>query len=423
MSRRNKIDVEQIGWNEQIKEDILVSGSVIVTGSIKISGLGSDSSVILVGPDNDITASDVLHIDEVNTRIGINTNDPKYLLDIKTNNGGIRLGNTTNSGEKSSNIHFTELASSDGLNAYGFSLNYNATDNAFNIKRHNNNTSGVSMVNFSRAFGNVQMGDVDPSRFGGAGVPKLWVNADVNDRGIIRCSQHSADSDPPQFEISKARGTMESPAAVQSLDYIAQLRAMGHDGTNFQISSDLLWIASDDFTSTSRPSTLTIRTVPSGSTTPVERMRVTHDGNVGIGTTSPGAQLEVSNDAIISGSLSFEDYMILSVTADNTDIQTGTGQMTFRAPFAMELYQIPRASLSTASTSGAVTVDINSGGTTIFGTNLTIDANETTSTTAATAAVLSTTSIADDTQITVDVDGAGTGARGLKITLYYRRII
>ena len=115
--------------------------------------------------------------------------------------------------------------------------------------------------------------------------------------------------------------------------------------------------------------------------------------------------------------------MILSVTADNTDIQTGTGQFRFRLPFAMELYQIPRASLSTASSSGAVTVDINSGGSTIFSTNLTIDANETTSITAATPAVLSTTSIADDSQITIDVDGAGTGARGLKITLYYRRTI
>ena len=144
----------------------------------------------------------------------------------------------------------------------------------------------------------------------------------------------------------------------------------------------------------------------------VERMIIDANGD-----------LDVKNDLQVSGSTSFEDYVILSVTADNTDIQTGTGQITFRVPFAMELYQVPRASLSTASSSGAVTVDINSGGSTIFSTNLTIDANETTSTTAATAAVLSTTSIADDSQITIDVDGAGTGARGLKITLYYRRTI
>ena len=295
--RPGSIDVDQIDFAEAISQNVIFSGSV------KFANLGPKGNPLVIDVDGQVSGSDFLTIDSTNNQVGVNTSSPKYILDIKTNNGGIRLGNTTNSGEKSSNIHFTELADVNGLNAYGFSLKYNASDNAFNVMRHNNNTSGVSVMNFSRAFGNVQIGDVDPSRFGGTGVPKLWVNADVSDRGIIRCSQHSADSDPPQFEISKARGTMESPAAVQSLDYIAQLRAMGHDGTNFQISSDLLWIASDDFTSTSRPSTLTIRTVASGTTSPAERMRVTHDGKVGIGTTSPSLKLDVEGDVRIDNHL------------------------------------------------------------------------------------------------------------------------
>ena len=295
--RPGSIDVDQIDFAEAISQNVIFSGSV------KFANLGPKGNPLIIDVDGQVSGSDFLTIDSTNNQVGVNTSSPKYILDIKTNNGGIRLGNTTNSGEKSSNIHFTELADANGLNAYGFSLKYNASDNAFNVMRHNNNTSGVSVMNFSRAFGNVQIGDVDPSRFGGTGVPKLWVNADVSDRGIIRCSQHSADSDPPQFEISKARGTMESPTAVQSLDYIAQLRAMGHDGTNFQISSDLLWIASDDFTSTSRPSTLTIRTVASGTTSPAERMRVTHDGKVGIGTTSPDDALDVAGNVRISNYL------------------------------------------------------------------------------------------------------------------------
>ena len=245
----------------------------------------------------DNSGNSIFMTDASTSRVGINNASPTYLLDIKTNNGGIRLGNTTNSGEKSSNIHFTELASSDGLNAYGFSLNYNATDNAFNVMRHNNNTSGVSMMNFSRAFGNIQMGDVDPSRFSGVGSPKLWVNADTNEKGILRCSQHTSDNDPPQFEIAKARGTIESPAAVQSSDYVGQLRAMGHDGTGFQITSDILWLAEDDFTSTSRPSHLTIRTVTSGTTSPVERMRVSADGKVGIGTGLPSSLLHLKSSS------------------------------------------------------------------------------------------------------------------------------
>ena len=295
--RPGSIDVDQIDFAEAISQNVIFSGSV------KFANLGPKGNPLVIDVDGQVSGSDFLTIDSTNNQVGVNTSSPKYILDIKTNNGGIRLGNTTNSGEKSSNIHFTELADANGLNAYGFSLKYNASDNAFNVMRHNNNTSGVSVMNFSRAFGNVQIGDVDPSRFGGTGVPKLWVNADVNDRGIIRCSQHSADSDPPQFEISKARGTMESPTAVQSLDYIAQLRAMGHDGTNFQISSDLLWIASDDFTSTSRPSTLTIRTVASGTTSPAERMRVTHDGKIGMGTTSPDDTLDVAGNVRISNYL------------------------------------------------------------------------------------------------------------------------
>ena len=156
-------------------------GLLFVTSSDKIGiGTSSPSSMLDVSGDVNFDGGAVFNetgaskdfriesdgmthaffVDGSTNMLGINNDSPKYLLDIKTNNGGIRLGNTTNSGEKSSNIHFTELASSDGLNAYGFSLNYNATDNAFNIKRHNNNTSGVSMMNFSRAFGNIQMGDV-----------------------------------------------------------------------------------------------------------------------------------------------------------------------------------------------------------------------------------------------------------------------
>ena len=155
--------------------------------------------------------------------------------------------------------------------------------------------------------------------------------------------------------------------------------------------------------------------------------RVRADGRVGIGTSSPTTLFHVDGATTIntnlhvSGSTSIQDYMIISVSADNTDLQTGTGLVTIRAPFAMDLYQIPRASLSTNGTS-QTTVDINVGGSTIMTSNkLTIDANEGTSTSAATAAALTTTTITDDQQITIDVDQAGTGARGLKVTLYYRR--
>lgn len=104
----------------------------------------------------------------------------------------------------------------------------------------------------------------------------------------------------------------------------------------------------------------------------------------------------------------------VAVSDETTDITTGTAKVTFRMPFAFTVSAV-RASLSTASSSGVVTVDINEAGTTILSTKLTIDATEETSTTAATPAVISDADLADDAEITIDIDGAGTGAKGLKV--------
>ena len=110
----------------------------------------------------------------------------------------------------------------------------------------------------------------------------------------------------------------------------------------------------------------------------------------------------------------------IAVSDEETALTTGNAKVTFRMPFAMTLTAV-RASLTTASTSGLPTFDINEGGTTILSTKLTIDANEKTSTTAATPAVISDSALADDAEITIDIDVAGTGAKGAKVYLIGRR--
>lgn len=108
--------------------------------------------------------------------------------------------------------------------------------------------------------------------------------------------------------------------------------------------------------------------------------------------------------------------LLVACSDESTALTAGTAKVTFRMPYTLKL-TAARASLSTASSSGLVTVDINEGGASIFSTPLTIDASEKTSTTAATPAVLGDLTLADDSEMTVDIDGAGTGAKGLKITL------
>lgn len=114
------------------------------------------------------------------------------------------------------------------------------------------------------------------------------------------------------------------------------------------------------------------------------------------------------------------ESIVIAASDETTSLTTGTAKVTFRVPYAFTLTAV-RASLSTASTSGIPTIDINENGATILSTKLTIDANERTSTTAATAVVISDTSLADDAEITIDIDIAGTGAKGLKVALIGRK--
>lgn len=111
---------------------------------------------------------------------------------------------------------------------------------------------------------------------------------------------------------------------------------------------------------------------------------------------------------------------VIAASDETTAITTGTAKVTFRMPYAFTVTAV-RASLSTASTSGLPQIDINEGGTTILSTAITIDANEKTSTTAATPPVISDSSLADDAEIIIDIDAAGTGAKGLKVEIVGRR--
>lgn len=112
------------------------------------------------------------------------------------------------------------------------------------------------------------------------------------------------------------------------------------------------------------------------------------------------------------------ECFVIACSDETTALTAGTAKVTFRMPYAFTVTAV-RASLTTAQTSGSIfTVDINESGTSIISTKLTIDNTEKTTTTAATAAVISDSSIADDAEITIDIDQVGDGtAKGLKVYL------
>lgn len=129
--------------------------------------------------------------------------------------------------------------------------------------------------------------------------------------------------------------------------------------------------------------------------------------------------IAVKTISTISGGVSGTPFeLVIAVSDESTALTTGTAKVTFRMPRAVTLTAV-RASLTVAQSSGSIlTVDVNEGGSTILSTKITIDNGEKTSTTAAAAPVISDSSLADDAEMTIDIDQVGDGtAKGLKVTL------
>jgi len=120
---------------------------------------------------------------------------------------------------------------------------------------------------------------------------------------------------------------------------------------------------------------------------------------------------------VLLSNLKVPECITIAVGDETTTITTGTAKVTWRNPYGFTPTAV-RASVATVSSSGLPTVDINEAGVTVLSTKLTIDASEKTSTTAATAAVISDTTWADDAEMSIDIDVAGTGAKGLKVQIY-----
>ena len=151
----------------------------------------------------------------------------------------------------------------------------------------------------------------------------------------------------------------------------------------------------------------------------------------GVGSTVE--QIELAADAVISskiqdGTITLADVasaakteclMLACSDESTTDLAVATDVVKFIMPYAFTLTGIS-ASVQTAPAGSTLIVDVNEGGTSIMTSNkIVIDADETSTATAATAPTLTDTALASGAIITVDIDqvGSGTAGKGLKVYL------
>ena len=104
------------------------------------------------------------------------------------------------------------------------------------------------------------------------------------------------------------------------------------------------------------------------------------------------------------------------LTTDAGAVSAASGVYHFRLPHAMQLLDV-RASLTAASSSGPVQVDVLANGTSVFSTKVQIDQGATTSIGSAVPMAIDVANLKDDWPIVFNITEGGSGAEGLKVTL------
>lgn len=236
--------------------------------------------------------------------------------------------------------------------------------------------------------------------------------ADVTDTANVTAAGALMDS-----EVDADIKTLALPANTTITAFGAALvsdlnAAEGRATLSVEIGTDVqAWSAAlDAVTGTNTGDEAAASTTVSG----IQENATTAEVDTGTSTTrtiTPDA-LTGSAPTIAATNLTSVPFEIgVAISDETTDLTTGTAKITFRAPFAMTLTDV-RSNVNTAPTGSTLIVDINEGGVSVLSTKLSIDAGELTSTTAATPPVISDANIADDAEITIDIDQIGSTIAG-----------
>jgi hypothetical protein len=135
-------------------------------------------------------------------------------------------------------------------------------------------------------------------------------------------------------------------------------------------------------------------------------------------------ELQLGPGITIVGNVITSEYVLgIACSDETTDLTTGTAKVTFRMPFPATLIGM-RANVNLAPTGSTLIVDFNEENVSVLSTKLSIDASEKTSVTAAVPLVISDANLADDAEMTIDIDqvGATIKGKGLKVWIYLRRV-
>lgn len=208
----------------------------------------------------------------------------------------------------------------------------------------------VSIYSFSQntfpSYGNVGIGTSSPSGSlevigNGSSAFPLTIKNNTSNVLALYSSNYNGTYHAGIFNY-RSRGTYQSPVDLSSGDRIGGFYALPYFGGGYRAAAAFEMYVGSGPSSSSYPTYLVFSTTPSGSTSRQERLRISENGFLGIGTSSPSELLHVNGNirGPISGAIRISTgYGYVDVGPMNTSwshFQTDRSRYYFNVPITVD---------------------------------------------------------------------------------------
>ncbi len=254
------------------------------------------------------------YIDD-NGRLGVGISSPSNTFEISSESGagfkfvenssaaGAYLKCYRSLGTKASPTALTTDSAITGLVSYGYDGTSYSEGGSINIITSQDWTSSAqgNYIQFVTIANNAtarveRMRITDTGRIGiGTTSPTARLHVCDESNTMASFYQYN-DVDGAALRLHRAKGSMASPTALLSGDVLGAIRGLGYDGTSFSRTSNVDFVASENWTTSAHGTFIHFGVTPNGSTALAEGMRLTQDKYLGIGgVTTPAAGLDIES--------------------------------------------------------------------------------------------------------------------------------
>lgn len=171
----------------------------------------------------------------------------------------------------------------------------------------------------------------------------------------------------PNITGQRSNGTSAAPTALPSGSWMMSIYGRGYTGSGYSsnYNSAITFGAAQDFTPTATGSNIQFYTTPLNSISAAERMRIDHNGRVGIGTNSPATTLHVNSPFNYAAEFNGLTQMYIGLFENGAyrgylgsfsgaaeDVDFGTGSTNTTGKLHLTIKGIPRLTIDTTGNVG-----------------------------------------------------------------------